>query len=365
MSKLRLLLILIFSINNLVAEEKESDILSAKLKNINKDNRELKKIVKTKTQITKQEHINKRLRLELKCQNNDIESCFKLANLLVKNKKKRLALKYWNKACDHDYAKGCYNLGKYHEKSFKKAFPYYSKACNLKMPEACNNIGALAYSRKQVPKAKQFFKQACQLDLSSGCFNYGKTLEKDKKIIEAYQYINKACTQKNTVACKYLFNKKNIMGQECVEPDATACIKLGQIYLGLNDIKKAKYYINVACEHSSSVGCYNLGLLFLKMNNKRMAFQKFQLACRNNDVIACRYSFVIRGRAPDKLQGFKIMENSCMKCDSIACTHLILLFHIFGNTKESKRFVEKNLKCGHEISLFMQELLKLKKSDRK
>ncbi|WP_439898358.1 tetratricopeptide repeat protein, partial [Helicobacter pylori] len=68
------------------------------------------------------------------------------------------AKKYFEKACDLKYGRGCgalgdlYDDGKGVEKNLKKATQYFSKACELKDGDGCFNLGRLYYYGEGVEK---------------------------------------------------------------------------------------------------------------------------------------------------------------------------------------------------------------------
>ncbi|WP_434059340.1 tetratricopeptide repeat protein [Helicobacter pylori] len=102
------------------------------------------------------------------------EELFNLGMLSYDKQDFSKARKYFEKACELNYAKGCGNLGWLYangegvEKNLKKAAQYFSKACDLKDGKGCFNLGRLYYYgegvEKDFKKALALFEKACDLN---------------------------------------------------------------------------------------------------------------------------------------------------------------------------------------------------------
>ncbi len=89
------------------------------------------------------------------------------------------AKKYFEKACDLKYGRGCgalgdlYDDGKGVEKDLIKAAYFYSKACELKEGDGCGALGGLYYNgdgvKQDSKKATALFEKACKLGYQLAC----------------------------------------------------------------------------------------------------------------------------------------------------------------------------------------------------
>ncbi len=141
------------------------------------------------------------------------------------------AIKYYKKACDLGYGKGCYSLGEIYyygpEASkgikyyIKEGIKYYKKACNLGDKKGCYWLGNLYYSgyrdivSKDYKKVIKYYKKACDLGYKKGCndlgdlYLSGDIVSKDYK--KAIKYYKKACELGDDMDClilKHSFKKK-------------------------------------------------------------------------------------------------------------------------------------------------------------
>lgn len=85
----------------------------------------------------------------------------------------------WEKSCENNHTKSCFDLAllyessNYENKNYEKAVNLYDIACNKEHALACNNL-ALMYSngkgvRKNIRKAKELFEKSCELGISMAC----------------------------------------------------------------------------------------------------------------------------------------------------------------------------------------------------
>ena len=108
---------------------------------------------------------------------------FYLNGLYPVKKDQEEAIKYFNKACDHNYAYALNNLGKIYETKgdTDMAFSYYYRSANLGESWACNKVGECykngEYTNKDIAKAIEYYKKA---------------IESNHRTLEYYAYYNLA-----------------------------------------------------------------------------------------------------------------------------------------------------------------------------
>ena len=92
------------------------------------------------------------------------------------------AIKYYEKACEYNLGRGCYNAGivrlqqeQCDAESQTKAFSLHDRACRMGVAEGCYNIHtAFLLGRKQpkdLPKAFSYATAGCSLNHAPSCSN--------------------------------------------------------------------------------------------------------------------------------------------------------------------------------------------------
>jgi len=94
------------------------------------------------------------------------------------------AAELWQKACDSEEARGCFNLGILYvdgqgvNQDHQKAAELWQKACDSGEAGGCFNLGVLYENGQSFSTAKQYYSEACDLGLQFGCDSYRKLNEK-------------------------------------------------------------------------------------------------------------------------------------------------------------------------------------------
>ncbi|NHB24110.1 sel1 repeat family protein [Helicobacter pylori] len=160
-----------------------------------------------------------------------------LFDLSVKSNKAKdftQAKKYFEKACNLNYAKGCVSLVGLYEgenlvigenpseklvkERLKKAAQYYSKACDLKNDFGCSTLGAMQYIGKGVVKnekqAAEKFEKACQLGHKEACemVTYKGLCELGHKEACEIFSLEVLCKLSDLKACDLSYDKKKALG---------------------------------------------------------------------------------------------------------------------------------------------------------
>ena len=270
--------------------------------------------------------------LENECENQNGDSCMKLAYFYKKKYDTVVAKLYADKAisilkekCESD-SKACYKLGLLYEHGdyqtssftlekiknvdYKEAYEYYKISCKLNNTQACDKQKVLENDAKI----------ACEIGISDGCIKLAKNYEQKNDLEHANEIYTKLCNNNNDEACKALANnllkgnpsEKNIKvayelykkvdaskantvfnGEHgCVLNNSLACFELGLEYNNKGDYKKANEYFEMGCKLGEGGSCANLGINYLRGNgtladaNKAKDF--FQKACDLiNDADGC------------------------------------------------------------------------------
>ncbi len=97
-------------------------------------------------------------------------------------------------------------------KDYIQVKKYFEKACDLKYGRGCGALGDLYDDvEKNLIKAAQYASKACDLNNGSGCgtlgFLYGMGKGVEKNLTKADQYISKACKLGDQEACEALKEK--------------------------------------------------------------------------------------------------------------------------------------------------------------
>ncbi|MDB2562838.1 sel1 repeat family protein [Sulfurimonas sp.] len=116
------------------------------------------------------------------CDQNNYESCSRAAFLYEEGKDVKVdmkqAFKLYVKACGGDHGLACHNVAVYYSKSDNKilkklAINFYDKACDDGNADSCIYMGRYHRDSKSLTndyvKAKERFNKACELNSALGC----------------------------------------------------------------------------------------------------------------------------------------------------------------------------------------------------
>ena len=334
--------------------------------------------------------------LENECENQNGDSCMKLAYFYKKKYDTVVAKLYADKAisilkekCESD-SKACYKLGLLYEHGdyqtssftlekiknvdYKEAYEYYKISCKLNNTQACDKQKVLENDAKI----------ACEIGISDGCIKLAKNYEQKNDLEHANEIYTKLCNNNNDEACKALANnllkgnpsEKNIKvayelykkvdaskantvfnGEHgCVLNNSLACFELGLEYNNKGDYKKANEYFEMGCKLGEGGSCANLGINYLRGNgtladaNKAKDF--FQKACDLKIGIACQ-NLAFMYWSEKKIDSAAVnFEKACNFDMAKSCGYASELFkdeaNFFKDLKKAIEFAKKgcDLKDG-------------------
>ena len=334
--------------------------------------------------------------LENECENQNGDSCMKLAYFYKKKYDTVVAKLYADKAisilkekCESD-SKACYKLGLLYEHGdyqtssftlekiknvdYKEAYEYYKISCKLNNTQACDKQKVLENDAKI----------ACEIGISDGCIKLAKNYEQKNDLEHANEIYTKLCNNNNDEACKALANnllkgnpsEKNIKvayelykkvdaskantvfnGEHgCVLNKSLACFELGLEYYNKGDYKKANEYYEMGCKLGDGGSCANLGINYLRGNgtladaNKAKDF--FQKACDLKIGIACQ-NLAFMYWSEKKIDSAAVnFEKACNFDMAESCGYASELFkdeaNFFKDLKKAIEFAKKgcDLKDG-------------------
>ena len=334
--------------------------------------------------------------LENECENQNGDSCMKLAYFYKKKYDTVVAKLYADKAisilkekCESD-SKACYKLGLLYEHGdyqtssftlekiknvdYKEAYEYYKISCKLNNTQACDKQKVLENDAKI----------ACEIGISDGCIKLAKNYEQKNDLEHANEIYTKLCNNNNDEACKALANnllkgnpsEKNIKvayelykkvdaskantvfnGEHgCVLNNSLACFELGLEYYNKGDYEKANEYYEMGCKLGDGGSCANLGINYLRGNgtladaNKAKDF--FQKACDLKIGIACQ-NLAFMYWSEKKIDSAAVnFEKACNFDMAESCGYASELFkdeaNFFKDLKKAIEFAKKgcDLKDG-------------------
>ncbi len=143
------------------------------------------------------------------------------------------AKKYFEKACELNYAKGCVSLGGLYESEIlvigeknprlkerlKKAIQYYVKACDLNDKFGCSTLGAMQYNIgkgvvKNEKQAMEKFEKACKLGKQEACemVTYKGLCELGHKEACEIFSLEVLCESSDQKACDMSYDKQKALG---------------------------------------------------------------------------------------------------------------------------------------------------------
>lgn len=256
---------------------------------------------------------------EKKCDNNQIKYCYDLGIMYYygynAKQDKEKAFNFFNKSCNGKFAKACYNLANIYNDGYgvkvdrKKAVLLYQKACDSGYGEACYHLGNMKlFKDKDLMSAKDFFRLSCQYGYKRGCFA-PMFWTSDRDIRVDIDFLKNLCSNNNILACINLGNiysdgveiKKDpqkalsFYKKACDRGSTVGCFELGVLYdVGdgvKKDQKKALKLYEKTCDNGYSYGCYNLGLMYDGYGmfiNRKKAKILYKKACKLGNLHACK-----------------------------------------------------------------------------
>lgn len=180
--------------------------------------------------------------------------------------------------CQHDSARGCFNLGvllsdgKRLPRNPVAAAWGFGHACDQGVANGCSGLVSLVKS-----EGDGILMQPCSHGDGSSCFMLGSL------------YHGVAGLTPNLVYAANLFQ------QSCTDGFTRGCGKLGESYLfgqGVpEDIVKARQILEKACDSGYGAGCFNVGIMhrdgIQTPVNAQLAMSRFRQGCQLGDQNSC------------------------------------------------------------------------------
>jgi uncharacterized protein len=172
--------------------------------------------------------------------------------------------------------------------------------CLSGMAKSCVDVAAKMIQEENEKGAYKFFEIACNLDYAKGCFGAGN-IENDKgNIVSANGFYKKGCRYKFGPACfalaeiNYLIkddeNKEfqyETYGHACDLRSDYGCVRLGELFYKEGNYGLSKYYFHRSCSLKNELGCYNLGFIFYKEKNLIKSLESLRLSCKYGQAEGC------------------------------------------------------------------------------
>ncbi len=116
------------------------------------------------------------------CEKGNGTACFRIGERYrIVEQDPKSAIPYFIKACDGNYYTGCthagiliQNQGLQYSKQWKQAAKLYQKSCDADSDRACFNLGSLKYREGRQKASAKYYKKACDLGNQQACHNFEK-----------------------------------------------------------------------------------------------------------------------------------------------------------------------------------------------
>ncbi len=292
---------------------------------------------------------------------------------LEASNKPKVAMRYFDAACNNGVLDACYDLGVLYEegeavpKDQAKAKALYEKACQAKKSDgmACNNLAVMYQKGLGVTadqtKATELYRRSCELGSMLGCRNLARRYLEGKGVEQnptrAAALLEKACNLGNAEACPqltYLYANDCLKGGKCgaevLDPDNSVAKlqkkcerdKQPQACLGHGFMLEAGYggkkpapaqaalQYEQACKAGVWAGCNYLANLYRKGSgverNVGKAVGLYKKACDSGFMLSCHTLGVmnLNGRTipPNPRRGFEYIRKACEGGRTASCTAL-------------------------------------------
>ena len=217
------------------------------------------------------------------------------------------AFKFYKKACDGGYARGCFGLGGFYfegkevTKDDKKALEFFKKACDMGDKESCTLAAVMDGDNANLAKASEQHKKDCD---SKGdilaCGLFALFMEgKDNK--EAAKYYKKACELGKNSSDPALQNNpafNDEIKQFCSRPTELEAQNLRAV----QDVIKAKIAeeYRISCDSEGNWVSCAIYASNIESDDQRAAMRYYDKACK-------------LGKKIISIDSNKILQKSCEK----------------------------------------------------
>ena len=217
------------------------------------------------------------------------------------------AFKFYKKACDGGYARGCFGLGGFYfegkevTKDDKKALEFFKKACDMGDKESCTLAAVMDGDNANLAKASEQHKKDCD---SKGdilaCGLFALFMEgKDNK--EAAKYYKKACELGKNISDPALQNNPAFndgIKQFCSRPAELEAQNLRAV----QDVIKAKIAeeYRISCDSEGNWVSCAIYAPNIESDDQRAAMRYYDKACK-------------LGKKIISVDSNKILQKSCEK----------------------------------------------------
>lgn len=217
------------------------------------------------------------------------------------------AFKFYKKACDGGYARGCFGLGGFYfegkevTKDDKKALEFFKKACDMGDKESCTLAAVMDGDNANLAKVSEQHKKDCD---SKGdilaCGLFALFMEgKDNK--EAAKYYKKACELGNNISDPALQNNPAFndgIKQFCSRPAELEAQNLRAV----QDVIKAKIAeeYRISCDSEGNWVSCAIYASNIESDDQRAAMRYYDKACK-------------LGKKIISVDSNKILQKSCEK----------------------------------------------------
>ena len=217
------------------------------------------------------------------------------------------AFKFYKKACDGGYARGCFGLGGFYfegkevTKDDKKALEFFKKACDMGDKESCTLAAVMDGDNANLAKASEQHKKDCDSkDDILACGLFALFMEgKDNK--EAAKYYKKACELGKNISDPALQNNPAFndgIKQFCSRPAELEAQNLRAV----QDVIKAKIAeeYRISCDSEGNWVSCAIYASNIESDDQRAAMRYYDKACK-------------LGRKIISVDSNKILQKSCEK----------------------------------------------------
>lgn len=217
------------------------------------------------------------------------------------------AFKFYKKACDGGYARGCFGLGGFYfegkevTKDDKKALEFFKKACDMGDKESCTLAAVMDGDNANLAKASEQHKKDCDSkDDILACGLFALFMEgKDNK--EAAKYYKKACELGKNISDSALQNNPAFndgIKQFCSRPAELEAQNLRAV----QDVIKAKIAeeYRISCDSEGNWVSCAIYASNIESDDQRAAMRYYDKACK-------------LGKKIISVDSNKILQKSCEK----------------------------------------------------
>ncbi len=229
--------------------------------------------------------------LSKSCQLNNANSCYKMAQINLKNKDYSLSHLRFTKSCLLGNLRACKNIVLIAPNASGGEIEINTNLCKNGDQKSCTYLAIANFKQKKYKLALGDLTGLCKKGDQLSCYYKALSLSKLNKLPEAIIELGKLCTKESPLVCLTLSKFQNgkdrikTLRKGCKFKEHQSCFNLAT-KSKKNSQAQRKYY-SESCLYANAQGCEKAGKILLKLKDNKTAKAYFKKGCRLEFANSC------------------------------------------------------------------------------